>query len=272
MPADGADRPRRRRLVLDGRAASYLEAGAIDAIPALLLHGFAGDNLTWQYNVTALAKSQRVIAPDLPGHGLTDAHVGSGDYASLLAWLEALIAGLGLRRFHLVGHSMGGSLALGLALADPSRVLSLGLIGPAGISPDFDIDFLEALLEVDDMPQTEAMIARMCPTEGCNLPLIARAHLNKLADPCYRRALSQIAAATLRPAHGDPESVVRGWENLEMPLKMIWGAVDSIVPLPAPRWRKSCAPVVLPGVGHLPHLEAPGQVNRELLSLMAETS
>lgn len=99
--------------------------------PLLLLHGFTGSAAAWAPLVPALAGQARVIAVDLPGHGRTDAPGDPGAYAwaPTLDRLGTLLDALGAPQADVLGYSMGGRLALGLALAQPRRVRRLVLEG-----------------------------------------------------------------------------------------------------------------------------------------------
>lgn len=99
--------------------------------PLLLLHGFTGSGANWRPQAAALATRCRVIAPDLLGHGASDAPADPGRHAMprAVADLTALLDALGLARVAVCGYSMGGRLALALAVEQPARVVALALEG-----------------------------------------------------------------------------------------------------------------------------------------------
>ena len=103
-----------------------------DGPPIVMLHGFGGDLNNWMFNQPMLAAGRTAYALDLPGHGQSAKDVGGGTVdaltLSVIAWMEAVE----VDRAHLVGHSMGGAVALNLALNEPHRVASLTLVAPAG--------------------------------------------------------------------------------------------------------------------------------------------
>jgi len=110
-----------------------LESGPRDGTPLLLLHGWAISAYLWRHNIAALAGAgYRVYAPDLPGHGLSDAPVAAGSYtlAAMTGHIAALMDALHLERIDVIAQSMGGRIAL--ELARRSRAKRLVLFGPVG--------------------------------------------------------------------------------------------------------------------------------------------
>ncbi len=108
-----------------------LEAGSGD--PVLLLHGLGGDHTVWDYQVTAIAKSYRVLAPDLRGHGRSPLPEGARyTFAEMEADVWNLLDSRGVAPAHIAGISGGGLLALQLVLDAPARFRSLALFGAMG--------------------------------------------------------------------------------------------------------------------------------------------
>ena len=135
FPAGIAGVTSRRVSLADGRALRVVEAGPPDGPPVLLVHGWAVTAYLWRHNVRPLAAAgYRVIAPDLPGHGLSDAPSAPGSY-TLEAFTRAVLGlmdALGIARAPLVGQSMAGKVVLRAALDAPHRVERLILFGPVG--------------------------------------------------------------------------------------------------------------------------------------------
>src|SRR5690606_5293673 len=117
------------RILVNG--VTYRVQVAGEGPPLLLLHGFTGSGDTWAPLLPALAAQYRTVAPDLLGHGETDAPTDPGRYRMerCVEDLLGLLDALGIRRSHVLGYSMGGRVALHLALAAPERVRSLVLVG-----------------------------------------------------------------------------------------------------------------------------------------------
>lgn len=127
----------------DGLGLRVLEAGPPSGTPLVLLHGWAISAYLWRHNIAALAGAgYRVHAPDLPGHGLSDAPLAKGSYSleTMADNIAALLDTLGLERAGVVAQSMGGR--IGLELARRHRVTKLALFGPVGfgeVSPAREI-------------------------------------------------------------------------------------------------------------------------------------
>jgi epoxide hydrolase 4 len=125
-----------RRLALpSGPSLRVLEAGPDDGPVVVLVHGWAVSVYLWRHNILPLAAAgNRVVAFDLPGHGLSDAPQDAGRYtlAAFTATLHEFLDTLGIPRCAIVAQSMGGKVAVRFALDEPARVSSLQLYGPVG--------------------------------------------------------------------------------------------------------------------------------------------
>jgi pyruvate dehydrogenase E2 component (dihydrolipoamide acetyltransferase) len=260
-PRTSIGRLKPEHVMVDGAAIGLMRLGDPAMPPVLLVHGFSGDMLTWQFNLAPLARDHHVVAIDLPGHGLSSAAPGIGPWRSMAGWLARLVEVLALDRPHLVGHSLGGRLTLGLVELDLIEARSLTLISCAGISPAHDYAFLKRLSEVATLDEAQACSRHLFGGAALDVTRFARALLTKVAVPETRRALAEF----LDQNFGEDETmavVPTDWRRVSCPLQVIWGRDDSVVPLPAPEWLPPYAPLhLLDAVGHLPHLAAADRVN-----------
>lgn len=136
-PAGVADITVQTVAVRGGIALRVAESGPASGTPVLLIHGWGACLYTYRYLMPVLARAgRRVIAYDLRGHGLSDKPRGEINYttASLLGDAVDLLDALGIRRADIVGHSLGGGIALHLALSAPARVRRLVVTAPVGLS------------------------------------------------------------------------------------------------------------------------------------------
>jgi pyruvate dehydrogenase E2 component (dihydrolipoamide acetyltransferase) len=259
--AESASPPEPKTVEARGKTIRYLEAGEGSGPPIILIHGFGSDYTTWALNQGDLAQSARVIALDLPGHGGSSKDVGEGSIPSLADTVIGFMDALGVKSARLVGHSLGGGVALDIALRDPSRVSGLTLIAPCGLGSEINTDFisgfiaetrarklrgvLEALTASPDLISNEMIdnVIRFKRLDG------AEAALRKIADTAYAGGKQSWLA---RDRIG----------SLSMPVNVIFGAEDAIIPAShAEGLGGKIQARILPGAGHIPHVEKPADVN-----------
>ena len=239
-------------------ALGYLELGRPDTPCVVFLHGFGADLLTWQLCLVPLSSQYRVVALDLPGHGRTTPDVGDASLGFMTRWLDEAFDVLGISEAHLVGHSMGAKIAMAFALSHPERVASLALISPAGLGGEFHHDTLDAFLH--DPGHAEILAAQLVGPRGLALfPSLARS-LRQAADPVRRESLAQLLGQA--KTYGlalSPEGF--DWSKIRVPLLLMWGDHDRLIPLPEARRLPPSAPLhLIDGAGHLPHMEASAAV------------
>ena len=134
-----------------GRIA-YTIAGA--GAPLLLVHGLGGTRETWNHMLDELAVTHTVIAPDLPGHGESDAPAGDYSLGALAAALRDVLVLLGLGSATIVGHSLGGGVALQFAYQFPERTDRLVLLSSGGLGPQ-----LTPMLRAATLPGAQMVVA-----------------------------------------------------------------------------------------------------------------
>lgn len=125
----------RRLRLASGPEIRVLEAGPADGPPVLLVHGWAVSAYLWRHNIRPLAAAgYRVIAPDLPGHGLSDAPSAAGSYTveAFARYVLETLDACGVERAAVAGQSMGGKVVVRAAVDAPERVSQLLLYGAVG--------------------------------------------------------------------------------------------------------------------------------------------
>jgi pyruvate dehydrogenase E2 component (dihydrolipoamide acetyltransferase) len=257
-----ADAPRPREMEVGGRRLRYLELGEGDGLPVLLVHGFGADLNTWMFTQPALAEGRRVIALDLPGHGGSAKEVGAGDGESLTDAVEGGLSALGIGRTHLVGHSMGGAVAGLLALRRPDLVSSLSLIASAGLGPEINGSFIEGFVRVARRREAIEILSLLVRDPA----LVSR---TMVEDVLRYKRLDGVSAALTRIAEawfaGGRQSLALSSRitALTIPVQLIWGREDRIIPVAHAAALASRFPVhIIEQAGHLPHMEKAGEVNR----------
>jgi pyruvate dehydrogenase E2 component (dihydrolipoamide acetyltransferase) len=252
-----------------GETIHYLRAGS-GAKVIVLVHGFGSDARSWTMNQPALAAEATVYALDLPGHGASPAH-DIGGLNRMAEVVAAAIAALTPEPVHLIGHSMGGAIALRTAELTPGLVRALTLIAPAGIGEGRNMAFIPGMLAMSDPASAEAVL-RLLVT---NPALINRQIVDGVLAARHRPH-SYEAWQKMRLVAG--EAWARRAEAraalgaLPMPVQIIWGEQDAVLPpegleaLP-PNVRLHC----LAGLGHAPHMEGMKAINRLILDFETDS-
>src|SRR5450755_1160927 len=182
-----------RKISLHGRSVNYVQAGSGPVL--LLIHGMAGTLENWRAVIEPLARGHTVLAPDLPGHGTSAP--GGGDYSlgALAAGLRDLLIALGHERATLVGHSLGGGIAMQFAYQFPEITERLVLVCSGGLGPE-----LSPVLRAAALP-------------GADLFIAATAGPGRIAGSAVARGLATVG---LRP-NADVAEVARGYASLADP-------------------------------------------------------
>ena len=273
-----------RRITLHGRSVTYAQLGSGPVL--LLIHGMGGTFENWQAVMEPLARHHTVVAPDLPGHGTSAP--GGGDYSlgALAAGLRDLLIALGHERATLVGHSLGGGIAMQFAYHFPEITERLVLVSSGGLGPEVSPVLRAAALPGADLfiaatagpgRTVGSAIARGLAAVGLrpntDVAEVLRGY-SSLAEPDRRAAF----LATLRSVIGTGGQRVHAGDRLYLaegtPVLIIWGARDPIIPLRHGENAHKAIPgshlEVFEGVGHLPQLEAPGRFVAVLERFIAE--
>lgn len=257
---------------VEGRRISYMRANEeADAIPVLLIHGFGGDANNWMMNLEPLAGSRPVYALDLIGHGASSKDVGDGTLETLVGSVSGFMEAIEVDEVHLVGHSLGGAIAISLADRLQRKAASLTCIAPVGLSKVVNGEFLTQYLTAERRRPVKAVLQMLV-----NNPDLVN---NDMVEGFqkYKRlegstdAMSSIAASTM--PDGEQRHDLRPMLSaLTCPSLVIWGAHDRIIDPSASEGLPDAVSVErVEGAGHLPHLEAADAVN-ELIEQHIERS
>jgi pyruvate dehydrogenase E2 component (dihydrolipoamide acetyltransferase) len=263
--------PAPETVTVEGRLVRFLRQGSAEgAEPLVLLHGFGGDLNNWLFNGEPLAAERPVYALDLPGHGGSAKDVGDGDLGALVATVRAFLDSQGIDRAHLAGHSMGGLVAAEIAISDRRRVVSLALIAPAGFGEEIDREYVEGFVGATGRRDLKPVLQRLfADADLVNRQMVDDVLRYKRLDGVQDAltALSLSLFADGRQARVLADELA---ERYDGPLLVVWGENDAIIPAAHAAAAPSGAETrVLPGVGHSPHMEAAGEVNRLLGEFLA---
>lgn len=256
----------------DGRVLRYRRMGAGGGSPVdpiVMVHGFAGELLTWAGCQVQLSARHPTFALDLPGHGGSSSDLGSGGVPGLAEALLAFLDAVGIGRAHLVGHSLGGAVVLQAALSRPDRAASLTLVASSGLGEEVDTHFIDRLLGADD-PETLAAVLRPLYAD----PALITAELGELvlaalSGPGVRATLRRLADQCFAP--GRQRLVLRDrLAELAVPVQVLWGTDDAVLPV---RQAQGLPPAVavhlFPGQGHMLPIEAAAGVSRLIERIVA---
>ncbi|MBX3026354.1 2-succinyl-5-enolpyruvyl-6-hydroxy-3-cyclohexene-1-carboxylic-acid synthase [bacterium] len=278
----GSDPPARagvpRALAANGVRYAVREWG--DGPPLLLLHGFTGSGALWEEHARRLAARFHVVAPDLLGHGDSDAPADAARYAMRRAVddLAALLDALALERVHLLGYSLGGRLALAFAVEQPARVASLILEGASPGIADADERAarraadaqLAERLERDGLPAfVDVWMAQPLFATQARLSPAARAAARAAR---LRQRPAGLAGALRGIGAGSQPSYWHRLHELAMPVLLLAGAHDARFQAIARAMRARIPQAVsriVPDAGHTTHLENPAAFQRLVRDFLA---
>jgi pyruvate dehydrogenase E2 component (dihydrolipoamide acetyltransferase) len=238
--------------------------------PLVLLHGFGGDLNNWLFNAEPLSAQRTVYALDLPGHGGSSKDVGDGAASDLVDALRGFLDAREIQRAHLAGHSMGGLVAAELALVDPERVASLALVAPAGLGAEVDAAYVDGFVAATGRRDLKPVLQRLfADPDLVNRQMVDDVLKYKRLDG-VQQALEALAG-NLFPGGRQARVIAAELEDgYDGPVLVVWGERDAIIPPAHAEAAPSRAEThVLPGVGHSPHMEAAGDVNRLLEGFLA---
>jgi pyruvate dehydrogenase E2 component (dihydrolipoamide acetyltransferase) len=252
-------------VTVGGRSLRYVRYGDGEET-IVLLHGFGGDLLSWLFVAEPLARERRVYALDLPGHGGSSKDVGDGSVDAFTTALGDFLDALGINRAHLVGHSLGGAVAVAYASAHPERVQSLVLVASAGFGDEIDSEFIEGFITSQSRRELKPYLERLFAD-----PAVVTRQL--VEDVLRYKRLDGVADALRRVADStfpDGRQAVHVRVPEAVPALVVWGEHDRIIPAAHAASAAAHAQVeVLEGQGHSPHLEASGDVNRLIDDFLA---
>jgi 2-hydroxymuconate-semialdehyde hydrolase len=272
------EQPAQRFVEVDGRQVYVEQQGTGDAV--VLLHGFGESSYSWRQVIPELARSFRVVAPDLNGFGWTQrprdprSYTREGQERLVLG----VLAALGITRAQFVGHSYGGGLTLFVASRHPEVVRSMVLVDSA--APTYSDDRRTRLAGMRSLDYFFVRFAlRPRHIRGSLLesvydpavvtPGLVRAYLDRLRvegeDDAYYGLTARLPPPAAEAAAGGGEVKL---EKIAIPALVVWGAEDRVIQVETGRRSAGLLPagefVTIPRAGHLPMEERPA----ELLGLM----
>jgi pimeloyl-ACP methyl ester carboxylesterase len=259
--------------------------------PVLFIHGLGSSGyIEWRFNLEAASVSHRVYAPDLPGFGRSEKPRARYGIPYFTRFIERYVEGRGLRSVAVVGTSLGGRVALELALENPRLVRKLVLVNALGLGrPNVHVSY--GLVTIPRLGEAVMNVAqdalRWAPSQIIRRVagrLSGASHdLKRTMDDAYLDNLRELYAAkgyhdaylatvrslvTPKAMFGGQHDVTTRLTELKMPVQFIWGADDPLFPVAHAARAHSLIEhsrlAVIEGAGHTPQAERPEEFNRVL--------
>ena len=264
--AGGSAGPAVQSVDVDGGAIRYVVHGEGDD-PVILVHGFGGDMNAWMFNQEVLAAERAVYTIDLPGHGGSTKNVGDGSLRRLADAVGAVMQSIEAERVHLVGHSLGGAVAMTVALDQPERVATLSLIAPTGLGAEIDGAYITGFVAAQRRKEMKPLAERLFADPSIVTRKLVEDLLRSKRIDGVDAALAVIAAAQFEGDRQKLDLASRA-NDLGVPVQLIWGREDRIIPCAHNAALAGAAVHLLDGAGHMPMMEKTSEVNALLNAFM----
>jgi len=276
----------RHQLTLNGHRTTYRIAG--DGPALLLLHGVTTSSQTWEGVAASLSEHFTLIAPDLMGHGESAAPRGDYSLGAHASSARDLLTALGHQRATVVGHSLGGGIAMQFAYQFPERCERLVLVSSGGLGRDVHLILRAAALPGADyvLPVLTdsrvvglgrglgGVLRRIGLAPSGDIDVLARG-FSSLDNGASRQAFLHTIRSVIDPGGQRVSAGDRLALAARMPTLIVWGEQDSIIPLTHGEAAHAAMPGSrlerFPGAGHMPHDADPQRFARVLLDFCNET-
>jgi len=275
-----------RERALHGHRVAYRQAGSGPVL--VLIHGITADSATWGQVMPALAQHFTVVAPDLIGHGESAKPRGDYSLGAHASGLRDLLITLGHDRATFVGHSLGGGIAMQLSYQFPELCERLVLVDSGGLGRD-----VSPLLRAASLPGSEFVMPLLAATHlldagrfaahllrrvglevATDIVEMAGAH-DTLADAEARGAFIQTLRAVVDPGGQRVNATNRLYLAKHIPLLLVWGERDSIIPPAHGRTAHKQIPhsrfELFSSSGHFPQLDEPERFVDVLVDFIGST-
>jgi pimeloyl-ACP methyl ester carboxylesterase len=261
-----------QHLTLHGQRVAYRMMG--EGPPIVLIHGITSSSESWGEVGTKLAERHTVLAPDLIGHGQSAKPRGDYSMGAFASGVRDLMVALGIRPATIVGHSLGGGVAMQFAYQFPERTERLALVSSGGLGSDVHV-----LLRAATLPGSELVLPLLASRPALaagskigrgleRLGVRLRTDLREMAvghaslqDPETRAAFIQAMRASIDPTGQRVRGTDRLYLATQLPLLIVWGARDRIIPVEHGRQAHALVPgsrfEVFDRAGHFAYLDEP---------------
>jgi len=275
-----------RSIRLHGHSVHYRSLGEGPAL--VLLHGITSDSQTWRDVLPGLAERHTVIAPDLLGHGMSAKPQGDYSLGAFASGVRDLLVALGIERATVIGHSLGGGVAMQLSYQFPERVERLVLVSSGGLGRE-----VHPMLRAATLPGADWVLpllgrAGLLGAGAAAAHALGRVGLHPnadvsgiadgfatLADEESRRAFLHTARSIMDPGGQRVDASDRLYLAAGMPTLIVWGERDPMIPVAHARAAHELMPhsrlEILPDAGHFPFRDDPMRFVAVLNDFIATT-
>ncbi|MFE5646867.1 alpha/beta fold hydrolase [Rhodococcus sp. NPDC056516] len=273
-------------VVLHGDQLKYVDQGSGPVV--VLIHGLLGAHSNWEPQIETLSRHYRVIAPDLFGHGASDKPAGDYSLSAHAATVRDLLEALDVPSATLVGHSLGGGIAMQTLYLFPDRVERLCLVASGGLGPE-----VSPLLRAATLPGSELVLpvlASRTLTDVTDkaLGLFNKIGLFKLGASASeaRKSFASVSDASTRQAflatarsvinyNGQTVNATPHFANFKnLQALLVWGEEDTIIPNAHTENARAELPLgrveIFKRAGHFPHLDYPDRFDRVFSEFMTD--
>jgi pimeloyl-ACP methyl ester carboxylesterase len=273
-------------VTLHGHRVAYRQAGEGPVV--VLIHGITSNSQTWNRVIPSLARHFTVIAPDLAGHGESDKPKGDYSLGAHASGVRDLLLTLGHEHASIVGHSLGGGIAMQFSYQFPERCERLALVDSGGLGRDvslllraatlpgseFLLPFLAATRLLDAGEGVGRLLGRVGLRVRTDLEEMARGHAT-LSDGGARAAFVHTLRSVVEPGGQRVDASNRLYLAQHVPFLLLWGERDSIIPVSHARATHEKVPgsrlEVFERSGHFPQLDEPERFIDVLVDFMEST-
>lgn len=274
-----------RSAVLHGQELSFVDSGEGPVV--LFVHGILGSQRQWTHLVDVMDDDHRVVAPDLFGHGESAKPMGDYSLSAHAATLRDLLDHLGIERVTLVGHSLGGGIAMQFFYLFPDRVERLVLVASGGLGREVSLllrsatlpgaaQVLSVVASTPVLSRVEALgrgASRIGWRPGADVAEIWRG-FRSLEDGESRRAFLATTRAVIDIGGQSISADSHLDGELPVPALVVWGTKDRMIPAQHAADAKDAVPgcrvELFEGAGHFPHLEDPDRFARLVRDFVAD--
>jgi len=276
----------RQTVEIHGQPVTYHQMG--EGPPLLLVHGITSSSRTWKSVMPRLAERYTVIAPDLLGHGRSAKPHGDYSLGAYASGIRDLLVTLDVPKATVVGHSLGGGIAMQFAYQFPERISRLVLVDTGGIAREVNralraaaLPGAEYVLPVLFSPtlhdaglKVRNLLAGIGLRGSADVEGVAEGFAS-LTEADARRAFLSTVRSVIEPTGQRVSAADRLYLTREIPSMIVWGDRDRIIPVSHADLAHELMPgsrlEIFPGAGHFPFNDDPDRFIRVLDEFIAGT-